>query len=549
MPTKASTIGERWIDSAKQLTSSKKYLLIDTLGTELTAIKALTGSIILAEKIKILSPEQNVATLLPTSAGAMLCNLAVLMRGKTLVNLNYTASKEALLSSLRQANIKTIYTSSQFLQKLESRGFDTTWLEHEAKIVILEKLRASTSIVSRLLTFLRCRFSSTKSLKARYLQQSDPQSAASILFSSGSEGQPKGVILTHANFLTNVDQVMHLLNLEDEDVVLANLPLFHAFGLTATLFFPLLEGIPVVCHPDPTDALATAKAIKKYNITLMFGTSTFFRLYIRNAKITADMLASLRLTIAGAEKLQAEVREEFFNKFDKVILEGYGATETAPVACVNIPDHFTVEGYPPVKHKPGSVGLPIPATEICIIDPDTQEQLPAGESGMICIHGPQVMLGYLNDTQKTASALQTIAGKTWYLSGDKGYLDEDNFLHIEDRYSRFAKIGGEMISLGFVETSIRRVSDDIELELVAISVPHSKKGESIIILSNRELQQQELRKHLLDAGLGSLALPSAYFLVDEIPKLGSGKTDFGSAKKLALRLGEIGDKYGKAKDQ
>jgi len=168
---------------------------------------------------------------------------------------------------------------------------------------------------------------------------------------------------------------------------------------------------------------------------------------------------------------------------------------------------------------------------------------------MICILGPLVMLGYLNDTQITASALQTSAGKTWYLSGDKGYLDEDNFLHIEDRYSRFAKIGGEMISLGFVETSIRRVSDDIELELVAISVPHSKKGESIIILSNRELQQQELRKHLLDAGLGSLALPSAYFLVDEIPKLGSGKTDFGSAKKLALRLGEIGDKYGKAKDQ
>jgi acyl-[acyl-carrier-protein]-phospholipid O-acyltransferase/long-chain-fatty-acid--[acyl-carrier-protein] ligase len=548
MTTKASTIGERWIDSTKQLAASKKHLLIDTLGTELTAIKALAGSIILSKKIKILSPEQNVATLLPTSAGAMLCNLAVLMLGKTLVNLNYTASKEALLSSLRQADIKTIYTSSQFLQKLEARGFDTTWLEQEAKLVILEKLRASTSTFSRLLTFLRCRFSTKKSLKARYLQEADGQSVAAILFSSGSEGQPKGIILTHSNFLTNVDQVMHLLELKADDVVLANLPLFHAFGLTATLFFPMLEGIPVVCHPDPTDAVASAMAIKKFMVTLMFGTSTFFRLYIRNVRITNDMLASLRLIIAGAEKLQVEVRDEFFNKFNKPILEGYGATETSPVACVNIPNDFNVKGYPPIKHKPGSVGLPIPATEICIIDPETQQQLPAGESGMICIHGPQVMLGYLNNPQKTASALQTIAGKIWYLSGDKGYLDEDNFLYIEDRYSRFAKIGGEMISLSFVEMHIRRITDDIELELVAISVPHPKKGESIIVLSNRELQQQALRKDLLEAGIGSLALPSAYFLVDDIPKLGSGKTDFGSAKKLALRLAEIGDRYGKAKD-
>lgn len=544
-PEKALTIGERWIDSARNPAHNKKNLLSDTLGTELSALKALTGSIILAEHVKVISPEQNVATLLPTSAGAMLCNMGILLLGKTLVNLNYTASREAIQSAMRQADIKTVYTSSQFLQKLAARGVDMSWLEQEANVIILERLRASTPGLKRVLTFLRCKFSSVASLKSRYLEPADSQQPATILFSSGSEGEPKGVVLSHSNILTNVDQIMHIMNIQDNDVVLANLPLFHAFGLTATLFLPLLEGIPVVCHPDPTDALGSAKAINKFGVTLMFGTSTFFRLYIRNQKITPEMLSTLRLTIAGAEKLHPEVREEFYGKFDKLILEGYGATETAPVACVNIPDHFDVDGYPETKHKPGSVGLPIPHTEICIIDPDTRQRLAPGKSGMICISGGQVMLGYLNNPDKTNAALQVFEGKSWYLSGDKGYLDEDGFLHIQDRYSRFAKVGGEMVSLGLLEASIRRAVDDFEMELVAVNIPDERKGESIIVLANRNLDKQSLRVDLLALGLSSLALPSACYLVDEVPKLGSGKTDFGTAKKLALNVAEIGSKYAK----
>ena len=537
------TIGERWIDSAKSGTFTQEYLIIDTLGTKLSPIKALVGSIVLARHIKKLSPEQNVATLLPTSAGAMLCNMAILLLGKTLVNLNYTASAESIKSSIQQADIKTIYTSSRFLQRLEARGIDTSWLEQAANIVILETVRESTSLFHQLVTLIRCKLSSAESIKKHYLTKANTDAPAVILFSSGSEAEPKGILLSHANILTNIDQFKVLLKARPDDVILANLPLFHALGLTVTEFMPLIEGVAIVCHADPTDALATAHAIQKYNISIMFGTSTFYRLYIRNPKITKEFLEPLRLVIAGAEKLQTEVREEFFTKFDKYIYEGYGATETAPVASVNMPDETDNDGNIIINHKTNSVGMPIPDTYIIIVDPDTLEPLPTGESGMILIHGGQVMQGYLNNPEKTKLALPEIDGKTWYISGDKGYLDEDGFLFIQDRYSRFAKIGGEMIALGVVEAAIRKVVGDIELEVVAVNIPNPKKGETIIVLTNRSLDQKELRDNLLDNGLTSLALPSAYFLVDEIPKLGSGKTDFGTAKNHALRIGEIGSKY------
>jgi acyl-[acyl-carrier-protein]-phospholipid O-acyltransferase/long-chain-fatty-acid--[acyl-carrier-protein] ligase len=541
----ADTIGERWIDSTKNPAIKKDYLIIDTLGTKLSSIRALTGSVMLAGKIKKISPEQTVATLLPTSAGAMLCNMAILLLGKTLVNLNYTASAESIQSSIKQADIKTIYTSSRFLQRLEARGIDTSWLDSAANIVILEKVRESISFPQQLLTLLRCRFFSSQTLKKRFLIRVGTETPAVILFSSGSEADPKGIILSHRNLLTNIDQFKVLLKAAQNDVMLANLPLFHALGLTVTEFMPLLENVTVVCHADPTDALATASAIKKYGVSIMFGTSTFYRLYIRNPKITPDQLESLRLVIAGAEKLQTEVREEFYTKFGKVIYEGYGATETAPVASVNVPDETDDDGNIVINHKPGSVGLPIPDTEILIVDPETMSPLPTGESGMILIHGGQVMQGYLNNPEKTKTALPVINDKTWYVTGDKGYLDEDGFLFIQDRYSRFAKIGGEMIALGQVEAAIRKVVNDIELEVVAMNIPDPKKGETVIVLANRSLDKKELKDPLLEKGLTTLALPSAYYLVDEIPKLGSGKTDFGTAKKLAQRVSEIGDKYNK----
>jgi acyl-[acyl-carrier-protein]-phospholipid O-acyltransferase/long-chain-fatty-acid--[acyl-carrier-protein] ligase len=334
-----------------------------------------------------------------------------------------------------------------------------------------------------------------------------------------------------------VPRVFNLSRKRDDDVILANLPPFHAFGLTVTHFMPLLENIPVVCHADPTDVAASAMAIAEHRITILMGTSSFYRLYTRNTKIHPLMLESLRIVVAGAEKLQDDVRKDFKLKFNKDIYEGYGATETAPVASCNMPDQISPDDWKvQTGQKIGSVGLPIPGTSFRIVDPETWAALGTGEAGMILISGAQVMPQYLKNDAKTAQVLKEIDGTRWYVTGDKGYLDADGFLFIQDRYSRFAKIGGEMVGLGTVEAALKRVVDDADFDVVVVNLPDEKKGEKLVALSTRELAAANLREGLNAQGLNSLAHPALYFHVAEVPKLGSGKTDFSAAKKLALEL-------------
>jgi acyl-[acyl-carrier-protein]-phospholipid O-acyltransferase/long-chain-fatty-acid--[acyl-carrier-protein] ligase len=362
-----------------------------------------------------------------------------------------------------------------------------------------------------------------------------PEETAAILFSSGSEGAPKGIELTHRNIMANVRQTADVLNTTAEDVVLANLPLFHAFGLTATTFLPLLEGIPMVCHPDPTDALGCAKAIARHRATFLCSTSTFLRLYSRNQRIHPMMLASLRLVVAGAERLSPDVREAFALKFGKSIYEGYGATETTPVASCNLPDSLDTEDWRvQIGNKAGTVGMPLPGTSFRIVDPVSLQTLAPGQEGLILIGGVQVMKGYLKAPEKTADAIVECDGQRWYKTGDKGRQDTDGFLTIVDRYSRFAKLGGEMISLTQVEEQVRAVLAAPELELVAVNLPDPKKGERIVLLIAAELDPEGLRKGLLAAGLNPLSIPAEIRSVAQVPKLGSGKTDFAGAKKLAL---------------
>jgi acyl-[acyl-carrier-protein]-phospholipid O-acyltransferase/long-chain-fatty-acid--[acyl-carrier-protein] ligase len=258
--------------------------------------------------------------------------------------------------------------------------------------------------------------------------------------------------------MSNIKQISDVLKTRDDDVVMGCLPPFHSFGLTVTTFLPLIEGIPVVCHPDPTDVVNIAKAISRNKVTVMCATATFLRLYTKNKKVQPLMLDSLRIVVAGAEKLSSDVREEFHDKFNKVIYEGYGATETTPVASVNIPDQLDMnDWHVQVGSKIGSVGLPLPGCSFRIVDPATLETLAPNQDGLILISGTQVMLGYLNDEEKTKSVIVELDGRRWYKTGDKGHLDEDGFLTIVDRYSRFAKLGGEMISLGAVESEIKKV--------------------------------------------------------------------------------------------
>jgi acyl-[acyl-carrier-protein]-phospholipid O-acyltransferase/long-chain-fatty-acid--[acyl-carrier-protein] ligase len=525
------SLGEHWVKTCKQ--PGNPVILVDTLGANLKAKTALTGTLLLAKRIARTCPEQNVGLLLPTTAGGLIAGMAVMVLGKTLVTLNYTAPIDTVISCIEQAGLNTVFTSHRFLDKLKTRGIDLEPLRDKTNLVMLEDLQASISTPEKLLTLLQCKLMPVSWLLKKYCTIPNTDSTAVILFSSGSEGEPKGVMLSHRNILANVKQVAKILDANPDDVILANLPIFHSFGLTACQFLPLLERIKVVCHIDPTDVIANARAIREHRATVLFGTSSFFRLYNRNPKVTSDDLASLRLTVAGAERLQPEISVAFRKRFNLNMHEGYGCTELSPVACVNTPFPNLESLHLKDNNKPGTVGKPIPGTRVRIADPESLQELPLGTAGMIMVAGPQVMQGYLNNTAQTSKVIQKIDGHRWYVTGDKGSLDEDGFLTVHDRYARFAKISGEMIGLGKVEEVLRKVIDNEDVDILAINIPDHKKGEMIVILSTHDLDEQALRSKLHAGGLINLALPAAYITVESIPKLGSGKADFATAKEVA----------------
>jgi len=503
-------------------------------GVQLNGYKTLTGVLAFSRVIAERSPEQNIGLLVPTSSAGTIVNLAVLFAGKTVINLNYTASVQALESAIKKGKARSIYTSSRFLKKLEQRGIDLSGITKGVEIHYLEEIKEQMSRSSQLMLLAASVILPTSVLYGLFGKRINIQDPAAILFSSGSEGEPKGVVLSHRNIMANIRQVSDVLDANHDDVIMATLPLFHAFGLTVTGLLPMVEGIPVVCHPDPTDALTIAKAIAREQATIFCGTSTFLRLFIRNKRIHPLMLESLRVVVAGAEKLNPEVRDAFKLKFNKDIYEGYGTTETTPVASVNIPDRMdTREWKVQSGNRLGTVGLPLPGGSFRIVDPNTMESLPAGEDGLILFGGTQVMLGYLKDAEKTSEVIVEIDGKRWYKTGDKGHLDEDGFLTIVDRYSRFAKIGGEMISLGAIESVIAQHLPE-DSEILATTIPDDKKGEKVIMLFAGGVGHEDLKQLIEQSELNPLMKPAMLVPVEEIPKLGSGKSNFSQAKQIAI---------------
>ncbi|MBZ5487292.1 acyl-[ACP]--phospholipid O-acyltransferase [Halomonas aquamarina] len=532
------TLPDAWIKSVKRRPG--ELALADSLSRPLKAGTALAASLLMARRIRKLSPAQNVGLLLPTSSAGVLANMATLLAGKTVVNLNYTASQEALASALSQAEISTVFTSQRFVEKLAQRGLAVDALLANHHVVYLETLQASIGRAEQLAMWLAVRLLPTGVLRRCFSHSHRGEATAAILFSSGSEGAPKGVMLSHHNLMANIKQTSDALNTEHDDVMMASLPLFHAFGLTVTQFLPLIEGLPLVCHPDPTDATGIAKAIAKHRATIMCGTSSFLRLFTRSPKVHPLMLDSLRVVVAGAEKVDDSVRDAFQRKFHKLIFEGYGATETAPVAAVNLPDALDIN-YLQVQRgaKVGSVGMPLPGTSVKIVDPESFEELATHEAGMVLISGPQVMQGYLGDDARTHSALREFNGQRWYVTGDKGYLDDDGFLTIVDRYSRFAKIGGEMVGLASVEQAVKATLPDPDTPVMAVNVPDAIKGERIVLLSETPLDTQATRTAMLENGASPMMVPSHWFSVEALPSLGSGKPDIAGAKRLAqMKLAE-----------
>ena len=512
-------------------------IFTDSTGLELSGHKFLTASIVFKNLLKKQIENQNVGILLPSSTAGAFINYSVLLMGKTAVNLNYTSQIETLKYCISKAQIKSIITSRKFIEKLELRGIDLKEAFEDVELIYLEDLRQNISKAKSLSVFLSVKILPSFLSKFIYLTKTKKDDTVLILFSSGSEGTPKGIELSGDNILGNAQQIANIINVNDEDIILGSLPLFHAFGIVVTTYLPLIEGIRCVAHPDPTDGLAIAKLISSYKVTIMCGTSTFFRLYTKNQKIHSLMFESLRLVVSGAEKLREDVRIEFKKRFAKDILEGFGTTETSPVATCNLPDVLSPDFSIQKGQKAGTVGMAIPGTTIKVVDPVTFKELKVNEEGMILISGIQVMKSYLDDEDRTKKALKVINAKTYYITGDKGKLDEDGFLTIVDRYSRFAKIGGEMISLGAIEELISKFieSTDNLIDFLVTSLEDEKKGEKIILLisnANKEFIQ-ELKEKILKNFDNKLMIPSEIKIVEEIPKLGSGKKDFVKAKYLA----------------
>jgi acyl-[acyl-carrier-protein]-phospholipid O-acyltransferase/long-chain-fatty-acid--[acyl-carrier-protein] ligase len=529
------SIQKAWIKSAKE--QGKKLCMADSTGIEVSGDRFITGVVMIASALKsMLRESQNIGLLLPTSVGGSMGNMALLSLGKTVVNLNYSSGEASLLHALKIANITTIVASQQFVTKLKAKGFDLTAVLSTVEVIYLEDIKANMSKTKGLFTLMMVKLLPTSLLSFLYVKDAKLDDTAAILFSSGSEGTPKGIELSHKNMMGNIKQAITLINPNDNDVMLGTLPIFHSFGLTVTTLLPLIEGIPVVCHPDPTDGFGIGKMAAKYEASMLFATATFFRLYTRNKKLHPLMFKNLRIVIAGAEKLPQEIRDDFKKKFGHDIYEGYGATETTPVASINIPDVLIQDSWKPqIGHKVGTVGLPVPGSSFKIVDPESFEELATGEEGMILIGGTQIMKGYIGDPQKTASVIKELDGIRWYITGDKGRLDEDGFLTIVDRYSRFAKVAGEMVSLGLVESEVRKILGE-EDQVSVTAIPDTKKGEKLVLLLEGDMEVEELQAKVKELGLNPLFVPSQYYKVEELPKLGTGKADFKGAKKLAQEL-------------
>ncbi|WP_119344596.1 AMP-binding protein [Facilibium subflavum] len=526
------SIPEVWVKQAKARKGKK--VIADSTGVELSSEKLLVATLALSQLLESQLREQDtVGICLPPSVGGSMAMMCLMVLGKTIVNLNYTASQKALDAAINESGIKTIITSGRFIEQLKKKGFHLEEVFSQSNIILLEDARQQLSKLTLFKYLLKVKLSSADGLIRRYVKSVSTDHTAAILFSSGSEGKPKGVMLSHKNILGNIKQSMIILGAKSNDSILSILPIFHAFGMTATTLLPLLEGVFMVCHPDPTDAAMLGILAEKYKPTILCGTSTFFRMYSRSRQLQSEQFASLNFVVAGAEKLLPEVRTMFEKKFNKVIYEGYGTTELSPVASVNQPDTKDK-----IHNKIGTVGSAVPGGRFMIIDPESKKELPIGEAGMITFGGVNVMKGYLHDPEKTNEVIFKRDRIRWYQTGDKGSLDEDGYLTILDRYSRFAKLAGEMVSLSVVESEIISLLgvDDEETEVLAVATPDSKKGEQISLLYTMDMDADELKTKVKSSNINNLLKPQHYFKVDEIPKLGSGKTDFAAAKKQTLAL-------------
>jgi acyl-[acyl-carrier-protein]-phospholipid O-acyltransferase/long-chain-fatty-acid--[acyl-carrier-protein] ligase len=507
--------------------NSFRTLVTDGLdGSSLTRGKTFAAACALSRYLRRHFPnERRVAIVLPASKGAVVANLAVALADKVPVGLNFTAGRTAIESCCRLAEIKVAVSAGAFMGRLN----DFPWPEQTLQLEkVLPGLKRQIIVWWILATCLPV------GLLRRLLgvPKEGGHREAILLFTSGSSGEPKGVILSHHNILGNVTQFNALLNAKKDDAILASLPFFHSFGSTVTLWYPLIEGVPIVTYPNPLEAAKNAALIEKYKLTLLLATPTFLRAYLRKAELA--QLQSLRLIITGAEKLPQDLAKSFQERFGQPVLEGYGLTETSPVVSVNLPEPKPKKPGDIVQpsSRAGSVGKMAPGIAAEIREPETDRKLSLHDSGMLWLRGPNIFEGYLHDEARTAEVLHG----GWFKTGDIGRFDEDGFLYIEGRLSRFSKIGGEMVPHELLEQKILGVlglHGQSERVIAIMGIPDESKGEAIVLLSAIDIELEGLKAKLREAGLPNLWIPRIVRRTESIPILASGKLDLGRCKELA----------------
>jgi acyl-[acyl-carrier-protein]-phospholipid O-acyltransferase/long-chain-fatty-acid--[acyl-carrier-protein] ligase len=499
-----------------------RFCMADASGNQLTYGKALVGSLLLARWLrKQRAHEARVGLLLPASVGGALANIAVLLAGKIPVNLNFTAAPEAMNAAVQQCGIRTVLTSRLFVHKAQIGTFDG--------MVYLEEVRQQITPAQTVCTALTARLLPCRLLQGLYTPRGQTsETLATIVFSSGSTGTPKGVMLSHHNILANLEAVQQVFTLTPQDRMMGVLPLFHSFGFSLTLWLPLVTGGGVLYHPNPRDGKSIGEMVRTHKATMLLSTPTFCSLYLRQCP--AEAFASLRYVIVGAEKLRPELAQAFKAKYGLDLLEGYGCTEMAPVVAVNVPDivHGTQRQ---VGNKPGTVGHPIPGIAARVVHPDTGQPLPSGTEGLLLVKGPNRMVGYLGQPDKTAEVMRD----GWYVTGDIAAIDADGFIRITDRMSRFSKIGGEMVPHIKVEDAINGILGD--QACVVTAIPDPQKGERLVVLyTTTGVERDALWECVCRTDLPRLWLPRRehFYAIEALPVLGTGKVDLRQAKRLAL---------------
>ncbi len=509
--------------------------IADSSGQELTGGRTLIGTLAIKcvlERLWLKPDEKNVGILLPPSNGGLLANMAVTISGRVSVNLNYTLTDKDIRYCISESGIRHVITSRRFLEK-KPVEFDPA-----TQIIYLEDVKEKMTGADKALSALAAH-AVPMFLLERWLglTRIKPTDLMTIIFSSGSTGQPKGVMLSHHNVGSNISSADQLFQIKRTDVVLGVLPFFHSFGHTLMMWLPMNVDCAAVYHFNPLDSRTVGELSQKYKVTILAATPTFLKSYLK--RCDKEQFAALDLAIVGAEKLPQALTDEFNAKFGVIPTEGYGCTELSPLAAANVPDHRS-QGITQIGTKLGTVGRAIPNVCAKIVDADTHAELGNNKPGLLLIGGPNVMQGYLNNPEKTA---EVIRDGYWYNTGDIAEIDDDGFIKITGRLSRFSKIAGEMVPHIRIEEELARIvevpnSEDAEIKLAVTSVPDAKKGERLIVL-HKPLSKtvDEVLKELGQCDMPNLWIPSgdSFLEVASIPLLGTGKLDLKGIKDQALK--------------